>query len=223
MEKSKNLTEEEIKNIAVQLGHPQGKEGIEMGHTLAESNEGMTRNTINTLNLKDDDVVLELGHGNASHVRDILHKGNNITYHGLEISNVMQDEAERINAAFIKNNQAGFHLYDGINIGFDDAVFTKFMTVNTIYFFEEPEQLLHEIYRVLEPGGYGCIAFAQKDFMKDLPVVKYGFTLYDHEEMRRLLVRTPFELVKFDDYSEEVKSKTGDWVNRSYSIATVKK
>ncbi|MHC0443676.1 class I SAM-dependent methyltransferase, partial [Flavobacterium sp. 3-210] len=80
----------------------------------------------------------------------------------------MFQEARKINRNFVSQKQAFFSLYDGNKIPFEDETFDKVFTVNTIYFWQKPEDLLSEIYRVLKPNGNFCLTFAEEDFMKKL-------------------------------------------------------
>jgi len=99
----------------------------------------------------------------------------------------------------------------------------KIITINTLYFWENDAEMLQEIYRVLRPEGTLVIAFGKKEYMKHLPFVMEKFKLYDREDFINLTNKTNFELIKILDKKEVVKSKTGELVNREYSIAILKK
>src|SRR5690606_19647135 len=79
---------------------------------------------------------------------------------------------------------------------FRDAAFDKVFTVNTLYFWEEPELQLSEIRRVLRPTGIFCLAIASKAFMETLPFSRYGFRLYSPEEASQLLANNGFTIAQ---------------------------
>lgn len=185
---------------------------------MHDSNLGMTISTANALNISDNDSILELGHGNGKHIPQILDQAKNTIYQGLEIAELMKQEAESLNLI-----NASFELYDGQNISFEDHSFSKAMTVNTIYFWQNPVELLNEVYRVLKNGGVFCIGFAQKEFMETLPFTQHGFNLYDHAKLEQLVKETSFELVGLTVHSEKVRSKADDMVERIYTVAILKK
>ncbi|WP_103071590.1 class I SAM-dependent methyltransferase [Aquimarina sediminis] len=212
------MKERELKEIASQLSCPNGDSGLKMAERMNRTNLGMIINTINSLELKSNDHVLELGHGKANHLSEILRQVDNISYYGLEISESMKAESEKSNDSFIKKNQSKFELYDGSNIPFSDHSFDKIMTVNTIYFWDKPLTLLLEIYRVLKPKGQCLITFANKDFMQSLPFVDSRFELYDFDKIKGLGAKIPFSSIDGIYKNEEVESKTGDRVNREYTI-----
>ncbi|SRR5699024_208826 len=214
---------EELKKLAAQLRHPHGAEGIAVANMMNESNIGMTRHSIDRLNILDEDHVLELGHGNCSHLSYLLKQKKNLKYSGLETSELMNSEAKRMNKAFMSTKQVLFYLYDGVNIPFPTNSFDKVFTVNTIYFWINPELLLTELYRVMKHDGILNITFAQKSFMQDLPFTQFGFELYDNEKMIKLIGNTSFEIVNSDTQTETVKTKTGEFIERDFTTISLGK
>ena len=180
----------------------------------------MTKETIKALILTDNEKVLELGHGNAGHLTYLLDFAENISYTGLEISETMKIEAENINQKYL--SQAKFQLYDGNKIPLENESFDKIMTVNTIYFWENPVEFLNEIYRVLNEHGSFVLTFAKKDFMKNLPFTA-DFKLYNYEDVELLISQTNFKRMIKSDKEEFITSKSGEQVKREYIVLTIKK
>jgi len=185
----KEFSEKELIELANQLSCPRGKNGLAVADQMNKSNISMTLATVQEMNLLE-----------------------------LELSELMKEEAERKNDQFIVNGAATFSLYDGVKLPFDNNTFDVIFTVNTLYFWADPIQLLNDLYRVLKKGGTCYITFAQKKFMQGLPFIKDEFTMYDNNDVEVLITKTPFELVRFVDKSELVKSKTGEEVTRDYTI-----
>lgn len=214
----KEFSKKELDQLAQQLSCPTGEHGIAVGEKMNASNISMTLATIKELSLKDGQFILELGHGNAGHLDKVLEQASNLHYWGIEISELMKEAAERKNNQFIIDGLATFSLYDGLKLPFGEDTFDVIFTVNTIYFWKQPVQLLHELYRVLKRGGTCCITFAQKDFMEGLSFTKGRFEMYNNDDIKTLIAKTPFELKDIINHSEQVKSKTGEQVQRTYSI-----
>tara|TARA_R100001369_G_scaffold87737_2_gene123492 strand:+ start:160 stop:420 length:261 start_codon:yes stop_codon:yes gene_type:complete len=82
---------------------------------------------------------------------------------------------------------------------------------------------LSEIYRVLKINGILILTFAQKDFMKNLPFVKSKFSLYDNCDLSLLIKKTEFKIIEIENMTEKIKSKSGELVERIYSVVKIKK
>jgi len=213
------LTPKELLELEKQLSCPSGETGIEVGKSLNDTNIGMTLNSINFLSLENKNLVLELGHGNGGHLNKLIEAAKEIKYYGLEISETMWNEAKNMNTT----KQANFGLYDGENIPHNDNFFDKIMSVNTIYFWSNPIKLIQEIERTLKPEGICVLTYGEKEFMKNLPFVGELFKLHGKREINELVKITNLKVIEFKDKTEQVKSKTGEMVERKYSMVKLKK
>ncbi|WES97940.1 class I SAM-dependent methyltransferase [Chryseobacterium arthrosphaerae] len=216
------MEKEELKTLAQNLANPQGEKGIEVGEMMNATNISMTLESVRTLLIEDGEHILEIGHGNAGHLKHILSLAQNLAYTGVDISETMNQEAKRLNKGF--EEQADFILYEGKKLPFQDSIFDKIFTVNTVYFWENPVEFLNEIYRVLKDNGTFVLTFGQRDFMEKLPFTAYNFTLYNNNEMEELISKSHFKRMKITEKEEEIKSKTGnETIHRIYTILTIKK
>ncbi|MDR6465135.1 class I SAM-dependent methyltransferase [Chryseobacterium sediminis] len=216
------MEKEELKILAQNLANPQGEKGIEIGEMMNATNIGMTLESIKTLVIDDGQHILEIGHGNAGHLKSIMSLAKNLRYTGIDISETMHNEARKLNKEF--ENQADFILYEGKKLPFQDGTFNKIFTVNTVYFWENPVEFLNEIYRVLKDDGTFVLTFGQRDFMEKLPFTEYDFTLYNNNEMEELISKSHFKRMKTSEKEEQIKSKTGnETIQRIYTILTIKK
>lgn len=216
------MEKEELKILAQHLANPQGEKGIEIGEMMNANNIGMTLESVRTLLIEDHEHVLEIGHGNAGHVKNILGLATGLKYTGIDISETMHKEARRLNQEFDK--QVDFVLYEGKKLPFENETFDKIFTVNTVYFWESPVEFLNEIYRVLKDDGTFVLTFGQRDFMEKLPFTAYNFTLYNNNEMEELISKSQFKRMKISEKEDEIKSKTGEeTIQRVYTILTIKK
>ncbi|TKC04138.1 class I SAM-dependent methyltransferase [Pedobacter frigoris] len=219
----KEWNDEDWHELASQLSEPQGDAGIKTGEMMASSNENMIFRTIDLLGLRANEEVLEIGHGSASHLSTLMRKASGLEYTGIDISLTMIEEAKRINTAFIESGSVSFYLSDGLHIDFSDNQFDKIFTVNTLYFWKDPEAYAKEIYRVLKPGGRFCLAIATKDFMEKLPFTKWIFQLYDRPMVEELLSAAGFSIQSVAEEKDFAVSKTGEQVERDIIIVTAGK
>lgn len=211
------FSEEQLKNLAAQLRCPQGETGIETGLNMNTGNQAMISDTLDILNLGPNTDVLELGPGNAQHLAALLEQYKIRSYHGLEISATMCEEAATLNK-HIKETDIRFSCYDGLRLPFENGSFDAVFTINTIYFWEQPQLLLNEIARVLKPGGKLFLTFAEASFMRQLPFVQYGFTLYDTEKVAELIKETKLKIEQEWHKNDFPISKIGTKVARQFII-----
>jgi ubiquinone/menaquinone biosynthesis C-methylase UbiE len=214
-------TPNELEEIASQLRKPEGEMGKEVGLMMNDSNEGMIKNSIDSLHLKSNDKLLELGHGNGKHINLILEKGDNINYFGLDISPLMTEEATKHSKEMGFENQTEFSTYDGIKMPNSDQSFDKILTVNTLYFWDQPEEMFNEIKRVLKPNGTATITFVDEETMKQQAFTEFGFTKYNKEKFELLCNNNHFEIVEITSYTEQIKSHLFQDIIRKYWIASV--
>ncbi|REC79032.1 16S rRNA (cytosine(1402)-N(4))-methyltransferase [Chryseobacterium elymi] len=216
------MEKDELKILAQNLANPQGEKGIEIGEMMNATNISMTLESIKTLLIEDDEHILEIGHGNAGHLKNILSRAQNLKYTGVDISETMYNEARKLNKDF--ESQADFVLYEGKKLPFEDKSFDKIFTVNTVYFWEDPVEFLNEIHRVLKKGGTFVLTFGQKKFMERLPFTEYDFTMYSNSEMEQLVSKSHFKRMKISEKEEDIQSKSGnETIHRIYTVLTIKK
>jgi ubiquinone/menaquinone biosynthesis C-methylase UbiE len=213
---SQNSKEEELKSIASQLSCPAGENGLKTAENMALNNQGMILSAIGALSLNQEDVVLEIGPGNGSHLKALMEEAEDLQYHGVDISELMVMEASHRNKSLLEAGRATFVLSDGEQLSYPDATFNKAFTVNTLYFWKDPKAYAREIARVLKPGGVFCLCFAPKEFMVKLPFTNYIFQLYTLEEAERLLVGAGFELIDSVIHTEVVRIGAEQTIEREF-------
>jgi ubiquinone/menaquinone biosynthesis C-methylase UbiE len=203
------------KEVARQLSCPEGDNGIKTGQLMAVSNANMVRLATGKLEARGGENILEIGFGSGTHIRDLVESAPGMHYRGIDISPLMVQEAGRINADLTLAGNVSLELVpDGNKIPFPDNFFDGIFTVNTLYFWKEPEEYASEIYRVLKKGGRFCLCFAARSFMEKLPFTPYGFRLYDAEEGKALLEKAAFKIEGITEEQENVSGNTGENVLR---------
>ncbi len=214
------MTEEEIKAVALQLGHPQGEEGIKVAAKLHEINGSMIQRSIDLLHCRDQDTVLEIGPGNGGYAPYVLSRAAGIRYYGIDISDTMIALAKEQFAAEIAAGTAFFIQGNGVELPYAAEHFDKIFTVNTLYFWEDPRQQLAEIYRVLKPAGLLVLGIRSPRYMDKLPFTKYGFSKYDAAQASVLLEKSGFSVADAIEENVEVTIQDRSEVDeRIYMVA----
>ena len=196
------MDEETLKAIAGQLRQPNGEYAIQVGEKMNEGNLHINLNTFEALNLEKGDSILEIGMGNGYFVKNILSVDDSIKYTGCDFSKIMFDEACIRNEKFITSRQATFHNTDANELPFDREVFNKVFSINTIYFWDNPQIVLTEIHRVLKPKGQVTISVRPKSIMEHYPFVKYGFRMFSKEDLTELIESNNFKVIDIIEKDE---------------------
>jgi ubiquinone/menaquinone biosynthesis C-methylase UbiE len=211
------MEEEQLKEFARQLRKPEGDAGREMGEKMNSSNRYINQYTIEELNPKANDTILELGMGNGFFVKDILAFDPGVRYTGCDFSQDMVDESSLRNQKFVQEGRAKFVWGEAENLPFEDASFDKAFTINTVYFWENREKVLDEFYRVLKPLGKLLIAIRPKLDMEQMPFTKYGFAMFSKEDLVALLSANRFRVTEVVEKMEPEREVNG----RKITIQTV--
>lgn len=213
-------TETDLKELARHLRCPDGQDGIKVGEMMNFSNANIINKAIESLDVKDNERILEIGPGNGSHVKDVIAAAKGITYTGVDISSTMVAEAQKINEAF---SNASFLLTDGQTLPFKNNAFKKVFTTNTIYFWKDPQEYALEIARVLKQGGLLSLGFIPKRIMEKIPFTKYGFNLWDEAAVASLLEKAGFEIKSEITETETITSLDGQPIERDYVVVIARK
>ena len=139
-----------------QLGHPSGFTGRLILRLLNRVNSGMNDGALKALGLGADEHVLEIGFGGGSLIERVLANNRTTRVTGAEISELAIQTARK---RFRKNPRVDFALSDGKALPFENAAFTRAVSVNVIYFWPDVSEMLSEIHRVLADGGRFVLSY----------------------------------------------------------------
>ncbi|RZJ75319.1 MAG: methyltransferase domain-containing protein [Flavobacterium sp.] len=214
------LSEADLKKMAQQLRCPEGDEGLKIAELMNASNENMIQRTFASLDIVNSDVILEIGPGNGNHVGDIIKKYHPKRYLGIDIAPTMITKSQEL---CVDMPSVSFSLTDGKTIPFDDITFNKIFTVNTIYFWEDPQEYLGEIKRVLKKGGLLSIGFLPKRIMEKIPFATFGFTFWDETAVASLLEDSGFAILTEITEEETIIGNMSQKIAREFVITSARK
>ena len=204
------MNEETLKSIAAQLRKPEGEYAVQIGEFMNNGNLLINLNAIENLKLNDGAQILEIGMGNGFFVKNILSFGDSVKYSGCDYSEIMVNESLNRNEEFVLNGRAVFFQADAENLPFENESFDKVMSVNTLYFWENPEAFLAEIRRILKPEGRIVIGIRPKRTMEKYPFVKYGFNMFSKDDIVNLLSDNFFKVESIIEQIEPEQEYEGE-------------
>jgi len=152
--------------------------------------------------LESKDKVLEIGFGPGKLINEMADITTEGTVEGVDFSKAMVNQAIKANAGHIASGRVLLHQCECSSLPFEDGVFDKLCSTNTLYFWKEPEVYFSEIFRVLRKGGKVVIGFRDDEQMSNLDLSEDIFNSFSKEDIVNLLSNTGFK-------DAEVKQKDG--------------
>ena len=217
------LNKDKLKIIAEQLRKPEGDLAIDVAKKMNSGNRLINLSTIEALEVKPHDRLLEIGMGNGFFVKDIFALNNSLHYCGCDYAEIMVDESLKNNEQLVKVGQAEFHVASADALPFADHIFDKVFSVNTVYFWEDPEKVLAEIHRVLSQQGKLVLALRPKASMEKYPFVKYGFDTFTKNDLTGLLSENRFSVMNYWEKEEPEQDIAGKKMKGETLIVSAKK
>ncbi len=203
--------------LAAQLRKPEGEFGLQVAQAMNRTNADMNRNCYGAVDVQDGHRVLEIGPGNGFFIRELLGVGPGVRYAAIDYSADMVALIERTHRSQITEGLVEVAVASVSEIPYPNDSFDRIVTVNTLYFWPEPSSDAKEVLRVLKPGGRLCLGIRPKNEAEQLPVTKFGFTLYTAEEAEALLKAAGFVNVRH----ELIADPPMEWQGQSYQLHTL--
>ena len=191
------------KTIARQLRKPGGLLAGKVGNKMNKTNSYLYNFTIEAMQLKSNEAILEIGFGNGKFFDKLFSTAANLKISGIDFSPEMVKEAARNNPKTTSNGTLSLKLGSSDSIPFPDNSFDKIFCINVIYFWQNPTAHLQEIYRVLKPGGKFYTSFRSKDTILQMPFANYGFIVYTQDEWISILNANHLHFVNVEKTQNE--------------------
>lgn len=142
-------------NIVAQFGRPHGTLGQLAGFVMAKRPSNIERNmwTLDLLDLKPDDHLLELGFGPGIAIQfasETIHEGLIV---GVDHSETMLRQASKRNARAIERGLVQLHLGTVETLPVFERPFNKICSVNVVQFWRDPVAVYRRLHALLAPGG----------------------------------------------------------------------
>ena len=186
------------KFAARQLRHPAGIFSGNVARMMNRINAGINKMTIQLLEIKPSDRVLEIGFGGGSALEEVAGLLQNGLVCGIEISDAMLKRARKTFDNPI--NQGKMELREGnsAKIPYEAGFFDKVYAINCIYFWPDPMVHLKEIHRVLKDGGKVILSLRPIEDLDKFPPARHGFILYSDIQLQNLLSEAGFSDIRIE-------------------------
>ncbi|ARI78992.1 class I SAM-dependent methyltransferase [Halobacillus mangrovi] len=153
--------------VESQYENPRGVLGWYMGEKMIHQHKRETYWSIEKLNLQEDEHLLEIGCGAGYGLQLLAEKSAVRKVTGLDISHTILLSSRIRNKRALREQKVQLVHGSVQNLPFSDRVFSRILSIHSIYFWEDLHKAMSEIYRVLKPGGIVFITLSDgKDGMK---------------------------------------------------------
>jgi len=198
-----------IKHVGNNFRNPNGIGGKITTKLMNIMNQKQYKAVLDNINLENNDILLDIGFGNGYLINKLFKKNNSIKIYGIDISNDMVNNVSKKYKQYIENDCLKL-LMENINneTTFENEMFNKIYTVNTVYFWNDLKKCFSEIKRILKPNGIFINAIYTKEYLDKTEFSKYGFNKYSKEEMVKLTEENGMKTIKTIEIKE----------NKSYCI-----
>lgn len=169
-----------------------------MSRIFNKGNAELNNFTKDILELQEHDIVLEIGFGPGSLLHQIAQITTKGFVEGIDFSEAMVAQAQKVNKHYIAQKRVKIQKGNCHNLPYGPESFDKVCTANTIYFWENPNAIFKEIFRVVKPGGKLVIGFRDTDQMKTLPLCEDVFHFYTGDDVKTFLSNAGFSHVRIE-------------------------
>jgi ubiquinone/menaquinone biosynthesis C-methylase UbiE len=140
-----------------------------------------------TLSVKEDDKILEIGCGTGMLLKQIADDLDKGYIEGVDFSKSMISMAQKNNRKHINSKKTIIRHGDFDELLFENNDYDKIFSVNTIYFWKSPALTISKIFDLLKPKGKLVLGFHTKEEMGKMDLDENIFQLYSPQDVINLL------------------------------------
>jgi ubiquinone/menaquinone biosynthesis C-methylase UbiE len=175
---------------------PTGIGGIIASKIMNIMNKKQYSTILDNIDIKPYNSILDVGFGNGHLFNAIFNKNIPIRVYGIDISEDMVNRALLKYNEYVNNNTLSVKLENIECTSFENNIFDRIYTINTMYFWQDPQKCLTEIKRILVHNGLFCNAFYTKEFLDKIIFTRSGFKKYYFNDVVNLTNESELVIVK---------------------------
>jgi ubiquinone/menaquinone biosynthesis C-methylase UbiE len=144
------------------------------------------------MSVQIDDRIIEIGHGTGKLIYRMAQHIDKGSIEGVDYSKVMVSIARKRNKKNITDGKVKILEGNFDEMPFEKESFSKACSINTLYFWPEPEHTTGKIAEILKSGGKLILAFEDIEQLKQRKLDQEVFHLYSTDEVKDLLINAGF-------------------------------
>jgi arsenite methyltransferase len=182
-----------------QLGKPSGLFGSWIvAPMLNFANTGLVSTTVELLEPKPDDAVLDIGFGGGASLWAMARKLPHGKITGVDYSHDMVDNATRLIQQKRLRSRVSVRWGDVADLPFRAGTFDRIITINSLYYWPDLMAGLREMARVLKRHGRVAVGFHSPQGLRPFTSGWDNFVLYEPQELADLMPDAGFEVLRVE-------------------------
>lgn len=191
--------------LANNLRKPTGLAGIVVGWLMNKFNSGIINMSINAIPKDNCSRIAEVGIGNGKTLAIISKRYPRAYLYGVDISSTMLKRAEKRNKKLIDDGRLALQLNSIEKMDIESESIDTVLTINTLYFWNDPHNALNETHRILKNDGCFILSFNPKEEMQKSIYSPDIFTLYSIDQVQTLLEEHQFSRIKTMEVADRLE------------------
>ena len=193
--------------VARQLGNPTGIIGSFAGWTWNRRNAALNDTVLDLLALQPTDRVLEIGFGGGYLLQRMASIVSEGWLAGVDQSPAMVSYAEKYNRHALKAGRLELYCAPAEALPFADRSFNKICSVNSIFYWQNIEQGIQEIARIMVVNGKAVLCFTSKGSLEKKGFAK-NIKLVDHCELESIMKENGLHAINSASFSDPYRQYT---------------
>jgi ubiquinone/menaquinone biosynthesis C-methylase UbiE len=144
------------------------------------------------MSVQPDDQILEIGYGTGKLINKMVQQINSGCIVGVDFSDTMISIAKKKNRKNVDKGKVKLLGGNFDEMKFENEYFTKVCSVNTLYFWPNPEHTARKITNILKPKGKLVLAFEDIEQLEQRNLSSDIFHLYSKDAVQDLLIAAGF-------------------------------
>jgi len=145
--------------INKQFGKPEGNLGHLVGWLMSIKNRNRAKWTIDKLNFKPTDFILEVGYGSGATLKTVANQLTSGFIAGIDHSPVMLKQATKKNKKHIESKKADLNCGSVWDLNYPEEYFDIIFGSNVHFFWEDPTMEFQKLYSYLKQAGRLIMVF----------------------------------------------------------------
>ncbi|MGB5894560.1 MAG: methyltransferase domain-containing protein [Ignavibacteriaceae bacterium] len=163
-----------------------------MSTIFDKGNEDLNSFVYELMSVQPDDQILEIGYGTGKLINKMVQQINSGCIVGVDFSDTMISIAKKKNRKNVDKGKVKLLGGNFDEMKFENEYFTKVCSVNTLYFWPNPEHTARKITNILKPKGKLVLAFEDIEQLEQRNLSSDIFHLYSKDAVQDLLIAAGF-------------------------------